>query len=179
MDTVREISWLPLWSRACNILNTCSKGLNELFLQFQMAYLAFGNLSRMTTKSSSYSTMRPSGLVSGFSMYTPKPLRRSQPLIAFFAFLSVLEGATSSAVGLGLGFFAVDISSATVVSLGLECARLWYRRRTSIGAFLRREISRRAGQVCSSHCAVDMGVIARGCSHDGVLSRAPMTTRIW
>jgi hypothetical protein len=40
-----------------------------LFLGNGCNYLAFGNLSRMTTKSSSYSTILPSGFRSGCSMY--------------------------------------------------------------------------------------------------------------
>jgi hypothetical protein len=40
-----------------------------LFLGNGCSYLAFGNLSRITTKSSSYSTILPSGFRSGCSMY--------------------------------------------------------------------------------------------------------------
>jgi hypothetical protein len=76
-------------------------------------YLAFGNLSLITTKSSSYSTISPSGFVSGFSMYTPSPLRGSQPFTTFLAFSSVLDGCTSSAVG--LGFLVEDMSSVTAL----------------------------------------------------------------
>lgn len=77
-------------------------------------YEAFGNLSRITTKSSSHSTTLPSGFVSGLSRYTPKPFRGSQPLMAFLARERVLAGGESSAVGAGLDFLEVlDMSSVT------------------------------------------------------------------
>jgi hypothetical protein len=85
-----------------------------------VAYEDFGNLSLMTTKSSSYSTTLPSGFFSGCSMYTISPSRGPS---VFFAVGFVL---TMSAVESGLGFFAFDMSSVT---------RLWIERQHSICVF--------------------------------------------
>lgn len=61
-------------------------------------YLAFGYLSCITTKSSSYSMTLPSGFFSGCSIYTPRPSRRSK------CFELELDGC---ALGLPLFVFSV------------------------------------------------------------------------
>lgn len=99
--------------RRCTLHSRVSYKVSNTKREEGRAYEAFGNLSRITTKSSSHSTTLPSGFVSGLSRYTPKPFLGSQPLTAFLARERALAGGESSAVGAGLDFLETDMSSAT------------------------------------------------------------------
>jgi hypothetical protein len=83
-----------------------------VFVMIGESYLAFGYLSFIKTKSSSYSITLPSLLTSGDSTYIPSPLRGSQPFITFLTFFRGPDGDIFSAVGLG---FLDDMSSVTIV----------------------------------------------------------------
>lgn len=78
--------------------------------------LAFGYLSVITTKSSSYSRTLPSGFVSGVSMYTPSPSRGSQRFEVLESCLVVFgESAAGMPAGGGFGRLDCDMSSVTVL----------------------------------------------------------------
>lgn len=79
-----------------------------------MTHLAFGYLSVIVTKSSSYSNTRPSGFVSGVSIYTPSPSRGSHP---FEGLLTLFDNFGESAAGTGgaFGLLDCDMSSVTVL----------------------------------------------------------------